>query len=775
MSLKKKILGPVIIVAGASALFMLSNIALMWTLSTLDALIVAEGLWSKGQKNAIQHLYAYALSPEPKIFDAYLVDFAVMQGDQRARLELEKRAPDFGITDAALIAAGNHSREVRSIAYLFYYGRDLSFVREATQIWERGDLELEQLYRFADEVRARAQAAPGASVVGAIDMKKLASLNERLTVLENQFSGTVVEAARAVRAVLMWVHLFFVVIGFGSALFVLFIVIRRVLENVVRLRQGVLHFKQGDWSYRIETLESDDELTSLALAFNEMAEEIAQADTKRQKLRILLEKAEQMASLGTWSWTVATDTILWSRQMYAICGRDPQLPVVPFTELSRYYTLESWARLNEAVQRTLATGAPYELDLEMVREDGQRRFTITRGAMERDKAGADKELHGTVLDVTDRRIVQTQAQHQAEKFHTIFESSNDAIMLLSEAGFLDCNARTLQLFGLESKAQFIQKHPSELSPPLQPNGGDSMYEANAHIRRAFDKGLERFEWIHRRQDGLDFPAEVSLSSFDYEGKRALQAVVRDLTERKAAEQIMANQRAALLTTAKMSSLGEMAAGIAHEINNPLTVIVGNAARIKRQLDLNQFSAEDAEAALTKIENTGHRIAKIISGLRSFSRNADKDSVEPVLVSKVVEDTLGLCSERFKFHAVTLTCELGASAEALVLGRPAQLSQVLLNLLGNAYDAVELLPEKWVLVKGEVVGDRIILSVTDSGNGIDGDVAQKMMEPFFTTKDVGKGTGLGLSINKGIIEDHHGRFYYDESSAHTRFVIELPRA
>ena len=123
-----------------------------------------------------------------------------------------------------------------------------------------------------------------------------------------------------------------------------------------------------------------------------------------------------------------------------------------------------------------------------------------------------------------------------EKFRSIYEGSNDAIMLLTEKGFFNCNERTLEIFGLTCKDEFVSMHPSQLSPPLQPNGQDSYTAVNEKIVTAFEQGSNRFDWMHRRKSGENFPAEVLFSAFDYQGKRVLQATVRDITERKQNEE-----------------------------------------------------------------------------------------------------------------------------------------------------------------------------------------------------------------------------------------------
>lgn len=130
------------------------------------------------------------------------------------------------------------------------------------------------------------------------------------------------------------------------------------------------------------------------------------------------------------------------------------------------------------------------------------------------------------------RLSEQKLREGEEKFRSIYEGSNDAIMLLTDKGFFDCNARTLEIFALPSKDAFVSLHPSQLSPPLQSDGRDSFSAANEKIATAFEQGWNRFEWTHRRKSGEDFPAEVLLSAFDYQGERVLQATVRDITETK---------------------------------------------------------------------------------------------------------------------------------------------------------------------------------------------------------------------------------------------------
>lgn len=175
--------------------------------------------------------------------------------------------------------------------------------------------------------------------------------------------------------------------------------------------------------------------------------------------------------------------------------------------------------------------------------------------------------------------------------------------------------------------------------------------------------------------------------------------------------------------------------------------------------------------IQKIKFTADRIGKIVRGLRTFSRASDNDPFERTQLNVIFKETLDLCSEKFKFYGVNL--EISPIPPVQISCRPSQISQVLLNLFNNANDAVELLSEKWIRVDFKQTDQMMSISITDSGPGIPMEVADKIMEPFFTTKEVGKGTGLGLSITKGIIEAHKGKFWYNKNSPHTQFIIELP--
>jgi signal transduction histidine kinase len=232
------------------------------------------------------------------------------------------------------------------------------------------------------------------------------------------------------------------------------------------------------------------------------------------------------------------------------------------------------------------------------------------------------------------------------------------------------------------------------------------------------------------------------------------------------------QRERAAESARLASLGEMAGGIAHEINNPLSIISAVAEQQQAMFKQGEMDHSRTEAAFETISETTQRIVKIIQGLRSFSRDGGSDPIETVGLRSLLESTLSLCQQKFIHHHIELIVSCG-SADLTLKCRSVQLSQVILNLLNNAFDAVEYAQKKWVKVEVKVMDQIVEIRVTDSGPGVPEQYREKIFQPFFTLKEVGKGTGLGLSISRSIVESQGGRLELDQSSKNTSFVIRFP--
>jgi PAS domain S-box-containing protein len=253
----------------------------------------------------------------------------------------------------------------------------------------------------------------------------------------------------------------------------------------------------------------------------------------------------------------------------------------------------------------------------------------------------------------------------------------------------------------------------------------------------------------------------------------LLGICEDITEKKKNDLMFEEQNVKVQASARMASLGEMAAGIAHEVNNPLSIVIGKADLIKIALSGPRPDLAKLETSLDKLIIAANRASKIILSMKSLSRNSEADPKAPAAISSVVTDSLDMCSERFKNSGIKLNVQL--KDNPFFFGRPAQLGQVLINLLSNSYDEItsKQTENKWVKIESYVEGDYGYLTVTDSGPGVPSEIAEKIMQPFFTTKEIGKGTGLGLSISKRIIADHEGELSIDTKCPNTKFVIKLP--
>lgn len=237
------------------------------------------------------------------------------------------------------------------------------------------------------------------------------------------------------------------------------------------------------------------------------------------------------------------------------------------------------------------------------------------------------------------------------------------------------------------------------------------------------------------------------------------------------ENLLKERNDQLFNQAKYSELGMMSAGIAHEINNPLAIIQAKATQLIR-MSKNQESTKPMQEGLEQILFTSERINRTIQGVRDFVHQEERVSEEEFSVKNLVDDVLSFCGQRMKNHGINM--RFYGLDHCSVVGNRIQLEQVLLNLLNNSFDAIEFLPDKWIEVSVKETDRTVQMYFKDSGSGIDPEIAVRMMEPFYTTKNIGKGTGLGLALARGIAEKHAGSLSYVEGSRHTTFLLELPR-
>lgn len=234
--------------------------------------------------------------------------------------------------------------------------------------------------------------------------------------------------------------------------------------------------------------------------------------------------------------------------------------------------------------------------------------------------------------------------------------------------------------------------------------------------------------------------------------------------------LIQSQQLQLIQSDKLSSIGTISSGIAHEIKNPLSIVLARSEQIYREIESLPEQNEKLLKIVSNLILNAQRINKIINSMKSISRDSSNDPMEKVLLQSIIESTTTLMSDKIKSSGVDF--KIMNIPDIHIFCRESQIEQVLINLINNSIDAINSKTEKWIKVNFEIIDYKIKILILDSGNGISKKIKDKIMKPFFTTKPVGQGTGLGLSISKNIIEEHNGSFYIDENSQNTCFIIEL---
>jgi signal transduction histidine kinase len=280
-----------------------------------------------------------------------------------------------------------------------------------------------------------------------------------------------------------------------------------------------------------------------------------------------------------------------------------------------------------------------------------------------------------------------------------------------------------------------------------------------------DRHVALLELISERPQHF---SDAAYAFFSLLGAQLGYALAHHQATRKERERL-----AALAYASKMATLGEIAAGVAHEINNPISTISLISQILKRAAATDGAARQVIESQVPKIELCVGRVAKIVSELRDFSRESSKDPFEVVPLRKVIDEAVDLCQARFASQGVALEVPHDIQ-DWTVHGRPSQICQVIVNLLNNAFDAVVGRKEQWVRLECSARETFYEIAVTDSGDGVPEEIRDRIMTPFFTTKPPGRGTGLGLSISSNIATDHGGCLELDTRVAHTRFVLALPK-
>ena len=309
-------------------------------------------------------------------------------------------------------------------------------------------------------------------------------------------------------------------------------------------------------------------------AFNRDLTERKQAEETLRQSEVKLKEALLAAQMGVWEWTAETDTVTWDENLYRITGRDPKMPAPTFEEQRQIYVPESWERLKAAVEKALATGTPYELDLEMVRADGSKRWVIARGELRRDASGPITQLHGTVQDITERKQLEEARQASEARFRTLMEGAPVAISLSRNGLTLYVNHKFLELYGFESVDEVVGRPIGEQWSPAC----SAMVQERARQRWSGLPVSAHYEGVGQRQDGSQFPVEVAIATVDLPDGEASVGFLTDITERQQAEVRLKESeekfRKAFMTGADAFYLATLSEGLIIEINDRFEELFG---------------------------------------------------------------------------------------------------------------------------------------------------------------------------------------------------------
>lgn len=346
---------------------------------------------------------------------------------------------------------------------------------------------------------------------------------------------------------------------------------------------------------------------------------------------------------------------------------------------------------------------------------------------------------------------------------------------------------------LEYMASFAENNPH---PIVRIDISGKILFSNPAASNFLDLGFQEKSWFsffpnedwdkvisQIKSDCDSFQNEALLQGksllFVYKFKRDLNIIYvygMDITKLKTMEKEFKDVQALLVSSSKLAAIGEMAGGVAHEVNNPLTIISGKLKVIQKRKKSNKLTDENLYKLIDDALSNVERISKIVKGLRNLSRHDSIDVDENIVLRDIFLDVLSVCQEKFKCHNVKVDLNLTREEfDIIINGDRIQLSQVIINLFNNSFDAIMDLEDKWIKV--DVKYDKYLCEIKfiDSGTGISKEDQENIFNPFYTTKEIGKGTGLGLSISKKIILNHRGDIVLDDKSPNTCFLVSLPMA
>ncbi|MCF8086199.1 MAG: PAS domain S-box protein [Desulfohalobiaceae bacterium] len=538
--------------------------------------------------------------------------------------------------------------------------------------------------------------------------------------------------------------------------FVLFVqrFINRPVTGMIRATQRIA---RGEPDTRVDVGQRD-EMGGLARAIEDMGREIEQ---KHKEITRERERYEQLYGLVPCLITV----------------QDRQYRLISYNrEFERKFAPKRWEYCYRAykgrsekcvecpVEKTFRDGRVHTSEESGYVRDGSQAHWLVTTAPIHNPRGKVEAVMEMCLDITERKKLEEDLRRSENKYWAIFNNIPNPVFVLDSERLtiIDCNDRVLSLYGYR-KQELLQTSFLDLFLEKERQEYAELLGSSAYIQKS----------RQQTRDGAIVYTAIRVSPSEYNDRKVLLVTASDITKRLETEQ-------QLIQSSKMTTLGEMASGIAHELNQPLTVIrtASNFLARKRR-DPGTFSEETVGSMLEEIDANVERATKIINHMREFSRKPEV-RLESVQLNSVLQSAMDIFSQQLKLREIEVVWDLEPELPS-IRGEPNQLEQVFINLLLNARDAIEekagRVPEaeKRIELATWSEGDRVFVLVQDTGRGIPRAVRDRIFEPFYTTKEVGKGTGLGLSISYRIVQDCGGVIRVEsEEGSYARFVLEFPR-
>lgn len=404
--------------------------------------------------------------------------------------------------------------------------------------------------------------------------------------------------------------------------------------------------------------------------------------------------------------------------------------------------------------------------------DGDEKWVWERGNVSGSNHEHSLVIEGLVLDVTDQKLTEIALTDATTYARTVVDTAAEAIITISTQGEVESINRSASMMFGYSRDELIGKNIKLLMP------WPYMNEHDAYMERYLRTGEKRIigigrEVSGRRRDGSVFPIQLSVSEFVAKDERKFVGLIRDLTEQQLAKQEASLHRERLAHVGRVNMLGEMATGIAHEINQPLSAISMYAQSGLRFLDADPPRLDRLRDALEKLSTQAHRAGAVIERMQQFARQRES-RYEPIDCNRLMQEVAHLAESEALIRDAEISLEIDTSI-GIVTGDPVQLQQVALNLLRNGMESMESIGHRYgnhILLKTQSEEKGVRVSVIDQGTGVSAAAAEQLYKPFASTKEMGM--GIGLSICKSIIHSHGGQLDFANAEDHgATFFFTLP--